>query len=93
MPEGRGRKHLELTLTRNEWNSLKESIRTLPDSGVPYSFVDEMICKCRPQPPELLKKFANPISQRCPAGKDFGVISPDGTYRKCLHTIETFPLI
>ena len=43
MPEGRGRKHLELTLTRNEWNSLKESIRTLPDSGVPYSFVDEMI--------------------------------------------------
>lgn len=93
MPEGRGRKHLELALTWDEWNFLKETIRALPDSGIPYSFSDEMICECRPQPPELLKRFANPVRQPCPAGEKFGVISPDGTYRKCLHSIETFPLL
>ena len=92
MPEGRGRKHLELTLSWSEWNALKETIRALPDCQVPYSFSDEMICECRPQPPEITKRFASPTPAPCPAGKEFGVISPNGTFRRCLHTIETFPL-
>ena len=85
MPEGRGRDHLDLTLSRPEWEELKTEIRALPDSGVPYAFCDEMICECRKQPEEIFRKFRSPVHSECPAGKDFGVIGPNGKFRKCLH--------
>ena len=76
------------TLSRSEWEVLKTEIRALPDCGVPYAFCDEMICECRPQPEDLLKKFRFPKSSPCRAGIDFGVIGPNGKFRKCLHTVE-----
>ena len=85
MPEGRGREHLELALSRAEWENVKEEIRSMKNCGVPYSFCDEMLCECRRQPEELKKKFGDPDFKPCPAGNEFGVIGPDGTYRKCLH--------
>ena len=85
MPEGRGREHLELALSRSEWENVKEEIRSMKNCGVPYSFCDEMLCECRRQPEELKKKFGDPDFKPCPAGNEFGVIGPDGTYRKCLH--------
>lgn len=88
MPEGCGRKHLDLTLKREEWETLKIQIRALPDSGVPYSFCDEMLCECRPQPEKLVRKFGNPSRTPCTAGTSFGVIGPSGKFRKCLHTTE-----
>lgn len=91
MPEGRGRQHLELTLARAEWETLKEQIRALPNSGVPYSFCDEMLCECRSQPEELLLKFGSRPGTPCPAGTAFGVIGPTGKFRRCLHTTENLP--
>ena len=85
MPEGRGRQHLELTLSRAEWELVKEEIREMKNCGVSYSFCDEILCECRVQPEELLERFQNPDSKPCPAGETFGVIGPDGTFRKCLH--------
>ena len=85
MPEGRGREHLDLALSRPEWEQVKEKIRKMKNCGVPYSFCDEMLCECRKQPDELIKKFGVPDFKPCPAGKEFGVISPNGIYRKCLH--------
>ena len=49
---------------------------------------DEMICECRDQPPEYLVRFGDPNISPCRAGKVFGVIGPDGSFRKCLHCIE-----
>ena len=88
MPEGRGRRHLELTLTHAEWAALKNRIRTLPDCGVPYAFCDEMLCECREQPADLLKKFGNPAWRPCTAGTSFGVIGPSGKFRSCLHAVQ-----
>ena len=84
MPEGRGRRHPELTLSREEWETLKAQLRKR-DYGIPCRFCDEMICECRPQPAEYLTRFANPHRSLCRAGEQFGVISPNGTFRKCLH--------
>ena len=88
MPEGRGRKNLDLALTRAEWENLKSEIRQLPGHGVPYGFCDEQLCECRPQPAELLRKFRSPGNPVCKAGIDFGVIGPNGKFRKCLHTVD-----
>ena len=85
MPEGRGRNHPELALNRSEWGSVKELIRNMKNCGVSYSFCDEILCECRKQPEELIRQFGNPDFKPCPAGKEFGVISPNGIYRKCLH--------
>ena len=85
MPEGRGRGHLELTLSRPEWEDLKAEIRALPDAGVPYAFCDEMICECRTQPAAIRRKFKQPTPSKCPAGKSFAVAGPNGIFRKCLH--------
>ena len=85
MPEGRGREHLELTLSRPEWKKLKAEIRALPDAGVPYAFCDEMICECRTQPAAIRRKFKQPALSKCPAGKSFAVVGPNGKFRKCLH--------
>ena len=92
MPEGRGRKKLELALTPSEWEELKSEIRALPNHGVSYAFCDEVICECRPQPEEILKKFHSPKTSPCRAGIDFGVIGPNGKFRKCLHTVEATEL-
>ena len=88
MPEGRGRENLELALTRPEWEKLKAEIRALPDQGVPYGFCDELICECRPQPEDILRKFRDPVHVPCKAGREFGVIGPNGKFRKCLHTVD-----
>ena len=85
MPEGRGRNHADLALSRPEWEEVKKTIRNMKNCGVSYSFCDEMLCECRTQPEELLKKFGNPDFKPCPAEKEFGVIGPNGTFRKCLH--------
>ena len=87
MAEGRGRQHLELMLTRKEWEGIKEAIRNLPDAHVPYSFCEEFICECRDQPVSFRRRWADPNHTPCPAGRDFGVIGPNGTFRACLHTV------
>lgn len=88
MAEGRGREHLDLMLTREEWERVKASIRELPDAHVPYSFCDEFICACRTQPEDFLRKWFDPHHKPCPAGRDFGVVGPNGKFRACLHTVE-----
>lgn len=88
MPQGRGKQHLELTLSRNEWECIKNQIRNMPNCGVPYTFCDEMICECRKHSKEIFNRFHNPDKTICRAGKDYGVISPNGIYRKCLHFYE-----
>ena len=88
MAEGRGREHLDLMLTREEWERVKASIRKLPDAHVPYSFCDEFICACRTQPEDFLRKWSDPHHKPCPAGRDFGVVGPNGKFRACLHTVE-----
>lgn len=93
MAEGRGRDHLDLMLTRREWESVKKEIRALPNAGVPYSFTDEFICACRDQPRSFLRRFADPNHQPCPAGRAFGVIGPNGTFRDCLHTVSSCTLL
>ena len=88
MAEGRGREHLDLMLTREEWERVKASIRELPDAHVPYSFCEEFICACRTQPEDFLRKWSDPHHKPCPAGRDFGVVGPNGKFRACLHTVE-----
>ena len=92
MVQGRGRNHIELALSWEEWNTLKKRIRQLPNGNTPYSFSDEMLCICREQPAELLARFAGTQHSPCPAGKNFGVISPDGKFRQCLHTVKEFEI-
>ena len=85
MPEGRGRNHLEWILSKEEWNSVKQEIRSVKDFGIPYVFCDEMICTCRSHSPQITDLFPRLRRSPCEAGKTFGVIGPDGLYRKCLH--------
>ena len=87
MAEGRGRSHPELMLTPAEWSSFKQQIRELPNCGVSYSFCDEFYCHCRKYPAEWRTRFGWNVKP-CAAGRDFGVIGPDGKFRKCLHTVE-----
>ena len=86
MAEGRALDHPELMLSRREWSQVKDRIRSLPDAHVPYSFCDEFICGCRTDlSPALRRKWLGTNHSPCAAGKDFGVIGPDGHYRICLH--------
>lgn len=85
MPEGRGKFHLDLALNEEEWEQLKREIRDMRDCGVPYVFCDEIVCRCKNISPEILRMFPAKSAAECRAGKDFGVIGPDGKYRKCLH--------
>ncbi len=86
MAEGRALEHLELMVSRRKWAEVKTRIRALPDAGVPYSFCDEFICTCRDDlPAALRRRWRDPHRQPCAAGRDFGVIGPDGRYRICLH--------
>jgi len=88
MVEGKARHRSDLALSRKTWEELKTAIRTLPDCGTRYSFCDEMICNCRPQPADYLDVFGLPNQTPCPAGRDFGVIGPSGYFRFCMHTVE-----
>ncbi len=86
MFEGRARTAPELTISRGDWEALRQRIRSLPDQGVPYAFCDEMICGCRTgNTKEHLVRFGNPAPVPCRAGLDFGTVGPDGMFRKCLH--------
>ena len=88
MLEGRARNLDNWALSWDEWVTVKETIRNLPNGGVPYGFADEMLCDCRLQPSHYLEKYGKKNQTPCPAGKSFGVIGPTGKFRKCLHTIE-----
>lgn len=88
MAGGRAATRNDLMVTREEWAAVKKQIRALPDGRVSYSFCDEFICECRSDTPsELLKAWRDPDHTPCPAGKSFGVVGPNGTYRTCLHAL------
>ena len=87
MAEGRGKAHLDLMLEAEEWEGVKARIRGMKDLGVGYSFCDERVCTCRPEPRQILEKWGGAGQKRCPAGKEFGVVGVDGKFRECLHTV------
>jgi MoaA/NifB/PqqE/SkfB family radical SAM enzyme len=87
LPEGRGATRPEWLLSREEWESVKGEIRAVKDFGVPYVFCDEMICTCRSHAPEIEARFPVLKETPCEAGREFGVIGPDGKYRKCIHSL------
>ena len=77
-----------LMVSRAEWEAAKDRIRSLPDAHVPYSFCDEFICSCRADTPRrLLDKWGDRNRAPCSAGRDFGVVGPNGLYRTCLHSL------
>lgn len=84
---GRAASRPELMISRSEWNAVKESIRSLPDVGVPFSFCNEFFCECRADAPApvLRRTWRDPDATPCPAGRDFCAIGPAGRYRACLH--------
>lgn len=88
MLAGQARLHPELTISRNDWEILKQRIRELPDFKVSYNFCDEMLCECREQRPEDLAAFGQCEHRPCQAGHRFGVIGPSGYFRNCMHTVE-----
>jgi len=71
MPEGRGKFHLDLVLNEEEWENLKQEIRDMKDCGVPYVFCDEIVCKCRPHSPEILRMFPATPPNRVQSRKGF----------------------
>ena len=91
MSEGRGREATSLMLSREEWESVKDAVRRLPNAKVPYTFADEFICKCREQPADFIAKWGEKNPMPCPAGKTFGVVGPNGKYRICLHAFADKP--
>ena len=91
MLEGRGRSRTDLALTPQEWNTLKEQIRALPGGKSRYQFCDEILCECRDQPPEYVALYGRSDAAPCSAGKAFGVIGPNGKFRRCLHTVTDAP--
>lgn len=93
MLEGRARNRTDLALSRPEWETLKSTIRALPDCRTSYTFCDEMICACRDdQPAAYRKTYGLPDAPHCPAGRDFGVIGPDGKFRDCFHTVKSMKI-
>ena len=73
MDAGRGKGNTALRLSQTQWQELKARVRALK-IGVPVMFSDEFVCKCM-----LDKSF------KCPGLDKYGAISPNGTYRRCLH--------
>ena len=88
MAEGRCRRRMDLMLSRRKWNSIKARIGRLPGRTTVLVFCDEMLCDCRPQPPFLRRSYALRGQFKCPAGRDFSVIGPDGRMRRCLHSLD-----
>lgn len=89
MVQGKGRHRADLALSRDEWENVKQQIRNMKNCHTPYTFCEEMICQCRKHPDEIFQKFSLDGVLPCSAGKASGVISPDGSYRKCLHYIKS----
>ena len=88
MAGGRAVSHPELMITRQQWESVKNRIRALPDKRVPYSFGNEFICKCRPDAEtSMLDKWGGGTTRPCPAGKSFGAVGPNGVFRSCIHSL------
>ena len=73
MDAGRGKGNKSLILSETSWNEIKKRIKQLPCADK-VVFSEEFVCKCMED-----EKFT------CPAGTAYGTISPNGTYRKCLH--------
>ena len=73
MDAGRGKGNAALRLSPEEWLELKNRVKSLK-IGVPVMFGDEFVCKCMQD-----KSF------NCPGMDEFGTVSPNGTYRPCLH--------
>lgn len=76
MNAGRAMNNGALLISEEEWKSVKENLNKL-NFSCPVVFGEEFDCKCMSD-----KQF------KCPAGSEWGVISPNGTYRKCLHYYE-----
>lgn len=92
MVGGRADSHPELMITRQQWESVKNRIRALPDKRVPYSFGNEFICECRADAEKsMLDKWGGGDTKPCPAGKSFGAVGPNGIFRSCIHSLpESF---
>ena len=73
MDAGRGKGNDALRLSQTQWQELKDRVRALK-IGVPVMFSDEFVCKCMSD-----KSF------KCPGLDKYGVVSPNGVYRQCLH--------
>ena len=73
MDAGRGKGNAALRLSPEEWLELKNRVKSLK-IGVPVMFCDEFVCKCMQD-----KAF------QCPGLDKYGAVSPNGTYRRCLH--------
>ncbi|MBO7153471.1 MAG: radical SAM protein [Lentisphaeria bacterium] len=70
---GRGKANSYLRISPEDWEQLKERLKRLPGASA-VVFGDEFECGCMAD-----------SNYKCPAGKSFGVVSPNGTFRKCLH--------
>ena len=82
MFEGRARLHPELVLSAAQWEGVKERCMRVPCGDTPIAFGEELSCRCNSRLGTVTQ-----IPTPCRAGLDFGVIGPDGRYRKCLHLI------
>lgn len=89
MFEGRAIEHPELMLTRREWERVKKRCRRFKTDGRLVTFGDEMVCECNNRSGRVLMRYGIGLKAPCPAGRTFGVVGPDGRFRKCLHTLET----
>ena len=87
MLEGKARNRTDLALCRQDWERVKESLRERYPHYKRIYYSDETLCHCRFQPASL-KAWDLQKSQECFAGTAFGVIDPQGYYRRCLHTTE-----
>lgn len=87
MWEGRMKNRPDWMLTADEWATAKAAIRKIPSGRVPVLFTDEFFCSCREQPGDPAALWPSP-GGGCPAGRAFGVIGPDGRFRRCLHTLD-----
>ena len=85
MPEGRALEHPELLLQDTQYDRLLKTARMLKTMlKLPLYFSYEKRCECY----ELDGTPTGTVPESCTAGKDFAVISPDGTLRKCMHSPE-----
>ena len=87
MREGKARNRTDLALCRPEWESVKQTIRDRYPDYHQIHFSDETLCHCRFQPNHL-KAWDLQTVHECPADTVFGVVDPQGYYRRCLHTTE-----
>ena len=73
MDAGRGKGNAALRVSEKKWLELKDRVRDLKIE-VPIMFCNEFVCKCMED-----KLF------KCPGLDQLGAVSPNGTYRRCLH--------